>query len=228
MRPKGLVINFVLLLALLGVAALQLHLIRQAKAHHRQLQSAVQQLNVVEPNIPEESEEVHAGKRELARLRNEVRQLRTQKPDLDRMRSENERLAARIADASKPLAPPTEEQGFVLRQNWAPAGFGSPEAAILTFFGALRDGDYQGALACMTPEEMKQAVDRRTQEIRPEVIKDLARLGIVPGLRIAARRAHGTDAFGVTDSFKIDVQSNPNGTVLTFDVRRIGNEWKVD
>src|SRR5437762_2967947 len=115
MTLKVKLISFVLLTALLGAAILQRSLIREARAEHRRCQNAAQESNAPTPSVVEESEETRAAKRELLRLRNEVHQLRAQEPDLDRLRSENERLSLRIAEMSKPRLPPTEEQGFVSR-----------------------------------------------------------------------------------------------------------------
>src|SRR5206468_1352233 len=193
-------------------------------AEHQRLQTAAQDGNAVVPNAVEESDEMRATKRELARLRNEVHQLRGQKPDLDRLRSENEHLALRIAEISKPRLPPTEEHGFVLRQNWAPAGFASPEAAVLTFFWAVREQDHQTALACITQEQIRSSnlIDSQTQTLRPGAAEGLSRLAQIQGFRVSSLRTNSSD------SVRVDVQSNPDGPAITFRLRRIGGEWKID
>jgi hypothetical protein len=222
MTLKGKLVGVVILVTLLGAVAVQRELVREARAERERLQVAAQESSSLEPQLREESPPAdHEGRRELARLRNEVRQLRAQKPDMDRLRSANERLALKIAEMSKPPIAATEEQGFVMRQNWAAAGFGSPEALLLTFFWAAREQDYQNALACMTPEGMTSMIDKHTANLKSEAIEGLARLAAVQGLRVAGLRTNSTD------SFHMDVQSNPNGPAITFSLRRIGEEWKI-
>lgn len=219
---KAKLIGFVVLLVLLGVAGVQRRLIHEAQEERQRLQAVTQESSAGEPQTHEQTPQTPEGRRELSRLRNEVRQLRSQKPDLDRLRSDNERLAARIAEMNKPRQPPTEEQGFVLRQNWAPAGFGSPEAVVVTFFWAARQQDYQSALACMTAEGIEELMDKSGQTLREGVAESLTRLASVQGLRTANFRTNSEA------SFRIDVQSNPDGPAISFPLRHIDGKWKLD
>src|SRR6185503_2215744 len=55
--------------------------------------------------------------RELPKLRNEVRQLRQQKPEIDRLLSENGQLAAQISSgANRPKL--AQMEGYVAKEQW--------------------------------------------------------------------------------------------------------------
>ena len=212
---KRLILYFAVML-LFGAVWWQRSIIQRAQRQNQTLRVAVRAEAKPESRTTA-PDELHARKRELASLRNEVRQLRAQKADLEGLRSQNERLGVRIAALNQRHAAPTAEQGFLLNQNWSPAGFDSPEALFQTFFWALREQDYQTVLACITPQGIQEA----NLDEDPNQLERLARLGNVQGLRITQIQTNQTDAL------RVDVQSAVDGPAVTFSVRRIGNEWKV-
>src|SRR5688500_5658323 len=82
--------------------------------------------------------QLEQANRDLPKLRNAVRTLREEKRELDRLASENERLATAIKTTPRSNAPRlSEAEGFVLREKWSNAGFGTPEATVQTFFWAI-------------------------------------------------------------------------------------------
>ena len=109
-----------------------------------------------------------------------------------------------------------------MNEAWANAGFATPEAAIQTFFWALRQQDAQSVVSCMTPETNKGSglVDE-TGTIQPGMIeREMQLLG-----RIAAFRIVTMDV--KDDRAKAEVQAAVNGTAIKFSLRRIGQEWKM-
>src|SRR5690242_11085878 len=92
MTTRTKLISFILPAALLGVGVLQRHLMREARAEKQRLQAIVEQPPSPASSGGEESEQTLATRRDLARLRNEVRQLRAQSLDVNRLRFENEQF----------------------------------------------------------------------------------------------------------------------------------------
>src|SRR5688572_29136501 len=123
---KQIIAYCIPLLALLAITWFEQRVISQTQQQNQILKMT---LSSVSPPVHDvnETEELHAAKRELAGLRNEVRQLRAKRPDPQRLRAENERLARKIAEVSQPQPAASPEQGFLLSGNWASAGMGSPE-----------------------------------------------------------------------------------------------------
>ena len=95
---------------------------------------------------------------------------------------------------------------------------------MLTFFWALREQDHQTALACMTQEQIRSSnlIDTQTQTLWPDAAEGLSRLAHVQAVRIAGLRTNNND------SVRVDLQSNPDGPTITFRLRRIEEEWKID
>ena len=94
---------------------------------------------------------------ELMRLRGEVSQLRTRLGETE-SRLANAQRANTTAPAENP-AGDAAEPAVVPRENWAWAGYATPEAAFTTVLWAMSKGDLQSLLASSTPEA-KQALER--------------------------------------------------------------------
>lgn len=112
-----------------------------------------------------------ATARELAKLRNEVTQLRSQKRLLDTVRQERAALTA--AQAPKPAAPHVTPPGFIAKDNLANAGFATPDDAMQTFFWAIREGDMEAAIQALSPSSRERLrMERLTPEQRAEMQRD--------------------------------------------------------
>src|SRR5438093_4373694 len=69
---------------------------------------------------------------ELLKLRNQVRQLRAQERELERLHLENQRLVAELKSGNFAPHKLSEMEGYVAKEQWANAGFGMPEATAQT------------------------------------------------------------------------------------------------
>jgi hypothetical protein len=164
--------------------------------------------------------------RALPALRNQVRQLRMQKEELEKLAAENKAIQKRVAEASvfKKTGEATPEQGFAMNTAWSNAGLGSPEAAIQTFFAALRDADVATVLACLTPDSPMSMglVNSRTGELRMDVFASLRAIAQIKGYRIAQLQPE------VDDRMTAKLQAAVDGALLDFRLRRIGQQWRID
>jgi hypothetical protein len=124
---------------------------------------------------------------ELLRLRNEVRRLRAQKLDWDRLKNQNEQLAAEIRSGLASPVKFSDLEGFVAKESWSHAGFGTPEAAVQTFFWAAREGDLARVAECF-PAKDGQYLAALTQpgheQERDRMLDDLRQMTMSAGFRI--------------------------------------------
>ena len=174
----------------------------------------------------EELEQLRRQNQDLLRLRNQVRELRSQIPELATARQENERLLqARQRSAAQPIpaAPPDPAQ-FIQKDALTDLGLATPEAAIQSFFHAMRDGDARRSLECMTVEFR----NRRTRN--PPTEENLAIWGEqlkqemqeFRNFRIVSRKDLSPQ------KVLLGLQSSEGPTVLEMPLVLVGNEWKVD
>lgn len=163
--------------------------------------------------------------KELPKLRNEVRQLRQQKPEIDRLRSENGQLAAQISSgANRPKL--AQMEGYVAKEQWAQAGFATPEATIQSFFWAIANQDPAYIVQCMAPK-MQREYERQFAGKSPEEQKQALGEGMGPLSRMGGYRIAETEH--VSDSkVIIGVEAAAGGHVLKIPLERIGNEWKLN
>jgi len=181
---------------------------------------------------------------ELLRLRNEVRQLRAQQPELDRLRAENGRLAAEISSGTVAPRKLSEMEGFMAKESWSNAGFDSPEATVETFFRATREGDLAGMAECMTREERQyllRLTEQGNEQERARTLSEFQGLTQGSGLRIVSRTDEPKlppDALTIVDGIIVEANSAPaqvtlglqaaaGGAVIPIQLSRERNGWKV-
>ena len=159
---------------------------------------------------------------ELARLRNEVSQLRVREKE----------LAAQVEFAQRATTPPekTPREGEVIpREAWAFRGYATPEQALESVLWAMSQGNLESVLRGVTEvtrqEMLKDHVGKTALEIEKSLKDDASD---AQALRFDRRRAAQNG--GVT--FIIASREQDNGetrmrdeTVLTF--VQEGNEWKL-
>lgn len=178
---------------------------------------------------------------ELLRLRNEVRQLRAQLPEWDRLRGENERLAAEINSGITAPQKLSELEGFVAKESWSNAGFDTPEAALQTFFWAAREGDLARVAGCL-PANDGQYLAALTQpgheKERDEMLNDLRQMTQGTGLRIVEKVVQ-EEAFLTKGGppvggeprvpFKVllKIQAVAGGAVWPVMLQRYADGWKM-
>ena len=171
MTGRGVFFGGTLIVALAIIAALwgmQLeanrHLREQADAS-RQLLSRLAVLEVdnlrlsnivVRANTPL----AEAQLAELAKLRDEVQQLRHRTNDLQTMRAELRRLRTQLSNARSMIAsnapPEVPAADIHPRDSWSFVGYDTPEAAIESATWAISQGDEETYLASLSPELQNQ------------------------------------------------------------------------
>ena len=111
-----------------------------------------------------------------------------------------------------------------MNSTWTYSGYASPEAALQTFFCALRDGNLPSVLASLAPDsaESINLINNRTGQIEPTVVQGMRGLAQIQGYRVA-----GTTNVG-DDKVTLNVQAAVGGAALELQLRRVGHEWKVD
>lgn len=173
----------------------------------------------------QEVELLITANRDLPKLRNEVRQLREQRPEIDRLRRENQRLAASLATGTPPPASLANVEGYVPNEKWT-YDLGTPEATIQTWFLAMREGNWQqfnGALSPAMQKQFERQFRNMTDEQRSAELKERpGRIARIPGYQIAAREEIAEDLV------VLGIRAALNGEVMKIQLRRYGNEWKID
>lgn len=167
--------------------------------------------------------QANAGPAELALLRNEVGRLRQEQQSIDRLRRENAQLSAgTTARGSTSRLPQTA--GYLSRSDWTNTGSATPEAAIQTFFEALRREAYAQAIACFTEREQqalrKQFSDSNGNLDGAQVAAAFQPLTAVPGFRFATIETE-------RDAARVGIQTVRGGVVLEMVLQREGMDWKL-
>jgi hypothetical protein len=166
---------------------------------------------------------------ELLRLRNEVRTLRAQQPEIAKLRAASQRIAEEIKTGKFTPRRLMEMEGTVSRKQWVFAGFATPEAAAQSLVAAIAADDPSQIIRCATPtlaEEMKKTSGQDPQKFREQFLGDLTKLGGFAAFRVTFTRSledgrvevfiQGMDADG----------RMPQPQALP--LRRVGNEWKLE
>lgn len=164
---------------------------------------------------------------ELLRLRNDIRQLRAQQQEVEKLRAANQRVAAEIQAGKFSPRRLSDQPGAVPREKWAFAGFATPEAAVQSFFAALSTGDPEQFLRCAGPqgaERMRREMLKDPERFRKDFAEELGKMGKVSAFRITDTRVRNDDP----DRLEILVQVVAEGEAMPLPLRRIGNEWKFE
>lgn len=165
-----------------------------------------------------------ADRSELLRLRNEVRRLRGQRGELDKLRAANQRAAAELKDGKFTPRRLADEPGAVPRDKWVPAGFATPEAAVQSFFAAVVSSDPNQLLACGTPkfaEMMKKEMAKDPEKFRQEFQLEMGKLTTASAFRIVELKPRGNGGMEARVQFTI------NGEAMPLPLQQIGNEWRL-
>jgi hypothetical protein len=115
--------------------------------------------------------------------------------------------------------PPPTPAGFVSREALTDVGLETPEAAVQTFFRALRDGDVQRMRDCtgdarLTPKELEKKGEAMGQMMNEE-------MQTFSDFKIAERKDISPNEvlFGL--------QSSRGPAIFRITLRKIGNQWIV-
>jgi hypothetical protein len=162
--------------------------------------------------------------RELHKLRNEVRQLRDQQSTLTNVRAQHERLRKLREARGQPtqLATPIP---FIAPAEFADRGQATPEAAVLSFFWAMKEGQIDRAAALVI--EPEQVLGKRgganREQAREAMKRDFERE--MRGFRIVSQRA--TSALETHVELQI-ATANEGIQFWPMNLRLIERAWKID
>jgi Domain of unknown function (DUF4878) len=219
-----------LLLAAVAAAVVEWNTIANLRLENLELKNQVQQtralaesdLNQKLAQLKGELDQLRAQARELPRLRGEAQQLRKSINELARLRDENQQLKARSAAASSAAShPPDSGETSVKRENWAFAGYASPDAALQSTIWAASQGDLKTMLAASSPEfrtEMEKEWENKTEaQIAQELRKETE--------KIAAYRILDRETVS-DDEVVLNVYTEGNNRAKKLSMKKYGNEWK--
>lgn len=162
-----------------------------------------------------------AEHRELLALRRDVGQLRQQKPDLDRLRSENQRLKAAV-DHSSALDPAGNPgvSPYLTASTARFTGAATPEDTLQSFLFAARHRDTNAlfqVLASLSVAKVLWDIEHQGAEA---ALQDLGR---IPGFRIkeVTEMPDGTA--------EAEIQFDPRSDAMTEKMRleRVNGQWKL-
>jgi RNA polymerase sigma factor (sigma-70 family) len=158
--------------------------------------------------------------RELLRLRGEVGQLRNQKTELEKLRTENSQSRS-IRDSS-PALPREAAQEYYSKETWAFVGYTNPESAFQSLVWAMSKGDLKTMLASVSPEERvrmeKQFAGKSEEEI---VATGATEMEKIKGFRILKNEPISEDEVILT------IFGDGKDETTKIRVKRKGNEWKL-
>ena len=166
---------------------------------------------------------------EVLRLRNEVRTLRAQQPEIAKLRAANQRIAEEIKTGKFTPRRLMEMEGTVSRKQWVFAGFATPEAAVQSFVAAVASDDPAQIMRCASPTEaegMKKTLEQHPQRFGEKSLGDLHTLGSLAAFRITFSRSLNDDRIEVFIQGIADDERMPPPQALP--LRRVGNEWKFE
>ena len=162
---------------------------------------------------------------ELLRLRNEVRRLRAQQQEVEKLRAANQRVAEEIKSGKFAPRRLADMEGAVPREKWTFAGFATPEATAQSFFAGLASGEIEQFVNCLTPglaakmrAEMVNDPARKQEEFK----KGIAQMANLSAFRIVHQKPRSPDRV------LLEIQMTVDGERMPMPLQRVGNEWKID
>lgn len=166
-----------------------------------------------------EKARLQAETQDLLKLRNEVRQLRNQAKDLPGLRN-----AAQGATPAQTLVPTPE--GFTSLETLANMGTATPEAAVQTFFWAMREQNVQSYLQTVSPHFLEQhggnvppeKMEQFNQHLQSRMQEQMKGFS---NFRIIGQEQQ-------RDMVIVTLQSSLSSKTAPIGVKLYGNEWRVE
>jgi len=158
---------------------------------------------------------------ELLRLRNQAAQLRTATNELQRLRAQAIQLGA---PAAQTTGVPSQTAGAatgeaIPRESWSFAGYATPEAAVQSLMFGMSQGNYDVALASLTPDEAGEETRNKTPEqLREQWLRDTA--------RISTYRILDRDEISAEETVLMVYATGEKKAVLPMKMKKVGEEWK--
>ena len=141
-----------------------------------------------------------------------------------------------------PIASPqklSEMEGFLAKESWSNVGFDTPEAAVQTFFWAIREGDLARMAECMPPNRqyLLQLMEPGHEQEREKTLAEFQGMTQGSGFRIVNRaegqglmtRVGQSIAEGTPVPVKVTLglQAAAGGAVIPLQLTREHDGWKV-
>ena len=172
----------------------------------------------------QELQRLRAEAQELNKLRNEVSQLRAGAKETERLRAENQQLRA-AASVPQPGVPPVPTVPAVAdhfaKEQWAFAGYATPEAALMSAIWAMREGNPKTYLESLSPDEQLRMAKVWQNKSEEEVAaKHKADVAAITAMRILERNAVSAD------EMVMSVYVEGAGRMEKVSMKRVGGEWK--
>jgi hypothetical protein len=178
---------------------------------------------------------------ELLRLRNEVRQLRLQRSESDRLKMENERIATEIRSGIASQQKLSEMEGYLAKESWSNAGFDTPEAALQTYFWAMREGNIARFVECLPKKDRKYMAaltEPGQEQEREQMLSDFRLMTQGAGFRVVEKviqeegfLTKGNPPTGseprVPTKVLMRIQAVAGGAVVPVSFRLDEDGWKV-
>ena len=173
----------------------------------------------------EEVSQLRRENQDLPRLRNQARELRSQLTELAAAREENERLLqAKQRSAEARLVVPADPSQFTQKEALAEVGLATPEAAIQSFFRAMRDGDARRWLECVSNDFRNRRIvnPQKQPEFTKWGLQLREEMQMFRNFRIVERKDLSPE------KVVLDLQSSEGPAVVQMPLVVVGGEWKVD
>lgn len=166
--------------------------------------------------------------RDLPKLRNEVSQLRARRAELVAARAENARLLE--VKRTGAMLPREIPPGFIAKEQLQNAGYATPEAAVETFFWAMRESRLDLMLQSLSPNHR----DRKNFERLPPETRAQQISGFSAG-NLGSPRISNFSDFTVMEREQISdetvllsLRSSASAKVAKYRLKRLGTEWKIE
>jgi hypothetical protein len=150
---------------------------------------------------------------ELARLRREAERLRSHKQEWEQLCKENRQLRAELGNTVRPL---------ISKEDWTYVGYGDPESAAQSIFGAKKSGDPTAILASIIPENLATCSEEDIAGYCNRVEQSAKK---VPGFQILGQKQLSDDEVEVIMNIHPD---RPDIANLQLPLKLCGSEWKFD
>jgi Domain of unknown function (DUF4878) len=173
--------------------------------------------------LDKEVDQLRVQMKEIARLRNEVQQLRKATNEVAKLRQENEKLKD-VRKSNAPAANPTpgKQGALVPKENWAFAGYASPESTVQSAIWAVSQGDLKTFLGSLTPEMQEEIKKEWGQKSEAEIAAE----GKAETQKTKGYQIQNTQTIS-PDEVVLSLQMDGKETSEEMTVKRIGTEWKL-
>jgi hypothetical protein len=164
---------------------------------------------------------------ELLRLRSEVGRLRQARSEAGQLQATNVLLRAALEKSESELAALRAAPNFLAKEQFAFAGYATPESTVRSVIWAMNRGDVKSLAASLPPENRAVFEKRLAEQSEASVAAETKRMqeafSPLIGFRILDQQA--TSATQVVASVSFDEEGE--SVIRKFELQKFGNEWKL-